>query len=136
MIESKCELLPIGEVEALLLEHEARIKKFQKRLADSPSIIVAQGYTSSINSYNSSSNNFNPQNQSNYSGNHGGFNRGDCYSYGGDDSDSGGGYSCGGNDFDRGGGHRGGGKGRGRYANFQCHVCFKFGPTVALCHFR
>ena len=45
MIESKCELLPIGEVKALLLEHEARIKKFQKRLADSPSIIVAQGYT-------------------------------------------------------------------------------------------
>ncbi|KAL5153431.1 hypothetical protein HKD37_19G052976 [Glycine soja] len=43
MIESKFEPLLIGEVEALLHTHEARMKKFQKHFADSPSINVAQG---------------------------------------------------------------------------------------------
>ena len=55
VIENKFEPLSIGEVEALLLAHEAHMKKFQKRFTDSPSINVAQGY-------NSSSNNFNSQN--------------------------------------------------------------------------
>ena len=49
MIESMFEPLSIGEVEALLLVHEARMKKFQKRFADSPSVNVAQVYNSSSN---------------------------------------------------------------------------------------
>ena len=53
VIESKFEPLPIGEVEALLLVHEARMKKFQKRFADSPLINVAQGYNSSSNNFSS-----------------------------------------------------------------------------------
>jgi len=93
VIKSKFEPLPIGEVEGLLLAHEARMKKFQKHFADSPSINVAEGYNSPSNSYNSSSNNFSSQNRSNYSGNRGDFNRGSGYSHGGSDSDRGGGYS-------------------------------------------
>lgn len=53
VIKSKFEPLPIGEVEALLLAHEARMKKFQKRFADSPLINVAQGYNSSSNNFSS-----------------------------------------------------------------------------------
>ena len=49
VIESMFEPLSIGEVEALLLVHEARMKKFQKRFADSPSVNVAQVYNSSSN---------------------------------------------------------------------------------------
>ena len=106
VIKSNFEPLPIGEVEMLLLVHEARMKKFQKRLVDSPLINVAQGYNSSSNSYSSSSNNFISQNRSNYSGNRGGGHRG-------------------------GGRDRGG-----RYANFQCQVCYKSGHTAAMYHYR
>ena len=55
---------------------------------------------------------------------------------GGNDFDCGGGYSWVGNGFGRGGGRGGGGRDRGHYANFQCQVCFKFGYTIAVCHFR
>ena len=92
MIKSKFEPLPIREVKALLLAHEARMKKFQKRFADSPSINVAQGY-------NSSSNNFSSQNWSNYSENCDDFNSGSGYSRRGSDSDRGGGYRYEGNGF-------------------------------------
>ena len=115
VIESKSKPLSIGEVKALLLSHETRMKKFHKHFANSPLFNVAQGY-------NSSSNNYNSQNRSNYPGNHGGFNHG-------------GGHSRGGNNFGRGGGCLGGGRGCDRYANFQCQVCFKFGHTTTVCHF-
>ena len=39
-----------------------------------------------------------------------------------------GGSGCGG-----GGGH---GRGGGRFANFQCQVCLKFGHTASVCHYR
>ena len=136
VIESKFEPLLIGEVEALQLTHEGSMKKFQKHFPDSSSINVAQGYNSSSNSYNSSSNDFSSQNRSNYSGNHGDFNRGSGYNRGGSDSDRGGGYNRGGNGFGCAGGCCGGSRGRGRYANFQYQRCFKFGHTIAVCHFR
>ena len=85
-------------------------------------INVAQGYISSSNSYNSSLNNSNSQNQSNYYGNRGVFNRG-------------GGYSCGSNDFGLGRGRHGGSRGRRCYANFQCQVYFKLGYITVVCHF-
>jgi len=52
VIESKFDPLPIHEVEALLLAHESRSQKFQKKLLESPSINVAQD-GSSYNSPNS-----------------------------------------------------------------------------------
>lgn len=62
VIESKFEPFLIGEVDALLLAHEACMKKIHKCFADSPLINVAQGYNSSLNSYNFSLSNFNSQN--------------------------------------------------------------------------
>ena len=62
VIESKFEPLLIGEVDALLLAHEACMKKIHKCFADSPLINVAQGYNSSLNSYKFSLSNFNSQN--------------------------------------------------------------------------
>ena len=36
----------------------------------------------------------------------------------------------------RGGGGFGRGRGGGRFANFQCQICLKFGHTANVCHFR
>jgi len=61
------------------------------------------------------------------------------YKTGGSRNACGRGGSCGAF-LDRGAGHGGGGFGRdrggGRFANFQCQICLKFGHTANVCHFR
>lgn len=126
VIQSKFETLPIAEVKALLLVHEARLNKFNKQsLFDSPSINYTQEHNKSFLSHgsdgytvsNKSVLQSDPKSFSNFRG---GFGRGGGFNnHGGD----------------RRGGTGGGGRVRGRFAIFQCQVCLKYGHTALVCHY-
>jgi len=135
VIESKFDPLPIHEVEALLLAHESRSQKFRKKLLESPSINVAQDGSN----YNSP-NNFRSQVQhfnNTYSVNRGAPGYTNSSNRTGNFDRITTAYNRGGGGFTRGTRGRGGnGRGRGRYANFQCQVCLKFGHTAVVCHYR
>ena len=51
VIESKFQPLPIEEVEALLLAHEARLLKFRRHTSESPSINLTQVSPNSSSSF-------------------------------------------------------------------------------------
>jgi len=122
IIESKFQPLPIEKVEALLLPHEAQLLKFQKHIFDSPLINLTQVNPNSSSSFgfdayvvsNKSSKQYDSDTFCGSFGRNGSFNRGDCRGGGGGD--------CG-----RGGGH---------FANFQCQVCYKYGHTTSVSHYR
>lgn len=110
IIESKFEPLLLEQVEALFLAHEVRLNKFTKQtLSDSPSINYSQAHRKSLAV---SSNDYSMPNKTNPES---------FLAFRG-------GSGCGG-----GGGH---GRGGGRFANFQCQVCLKFGHTASVCHYR
>ena len=108
VIESKKHSPSITEIEALLYGHETRLVCYNidTQVLSSPSLNYTQGYLHS-NSYKS--------------GDSGGY-RG---AYGHDNGGRG-------NPSDRGVGRNGSGKGRGggRFANFQCQICLKYGHTA------
>jgi len=114
MIESKKRMPSIAKIEALPYGHETRLVRYNRdtQMLASPSLNYTQGY-----SYGSS-----------YKGNDSGGSRGGY------------GRSNGGRNtsFDRGGGRGGSerGRGGGRFANFQCQICLKYGHTANVCHFR
>ena len=115
VIESKFQLLPIEEVEALLLAHEARLLRFRKHTSESPSIDLTQvnpNFSSLFGSDSYAASNKSSQQYHLFG--RGNFNRGS---------------RCGG-----GGGGRG--RGGGHFANFQCQVCYKYGHTASVCHYR
>lgn len=114
IIESEFKPLPIEQVEALLLAHEARLNKFTKQtLSGSPSINYSQTH------HKSSAYSFDVNTVPNKS-----FLQTDPESFptfrGG--SGRGGGFNC-------------GGGGVGHFANFQCQVCLKFGHIASVCHY-
>lgn len=111
VIESKFKLLPIAEVEALLLAHEAQLHKFDEWF-DPPSVNLTHAY--GADSY-PAQNKFQQPESENFAL-RGGFGRG--------------------GDHSRGGRHGGARGGSGHFANFQCQVCFKYGHTVSHCHYR
>ncbi|KAL2348427.1 hypothetical protein Fmac_002427 [Flemingia macrophylla] len=99
---------PIAEVEALILAHESRINRFHKQSL-SPSVNYTQGYTH--------------PNSSKIAISH--KSSGGCSSYGARGGDN--------------RGRRGGGTSRGcggRFANFQCQICLKYGHTTNICFYR
>ena len=115
VIESKFHPLPIEEVEALLLAHETQLLKFRKHTSKLPSINLTQVNPNSPSPFGSDSYAASNKSSQQYdSFGHGSFNRGD---------------RCGG-----GGGSRG--RGGGHFANFQCQVCYKYGHTASVCHYR
>ena len=114
MIESKKHTPSIAKMEVLLYGHETRLVRYNRdtQMLVSLSINYAQGY-----SYGSSSK------ATDSSGFRGSYDRGN----GGRNTS-----------FYRGGGCGGSGKGcsGGRFANFRCQICLKYGHTTNVCHFR
>ena len=113
-IESKKRTPSIAEIEALLYGHETRLVRYNRdtQLLVSLSINYTQGY-----SYESSSK---ANDSSSFRGSYGRGNGGRNAL------------------FDRGGGRGGSRKGHsgGRFANFQCLICLKYGHTANVFHFR
>ena len=109
VIESKKRTPSIAEIEALLYGHETCLVRYDADtlLLTSPSLNYTQGYSHS-SSYKS--------------GDSGGF-RG-VYGRG---TGGRGAFS------DRGGPGRG--RGGGKFVNFQCQICLKYGHTANVCHF-
>ena len=112
VIESKKHTPSIAEIEALLYGHEIRLVCYNRdtQVLSSPSLNYAQGYSHS-NSYKS------------------GDSGGSRGAYGHDNGGRG-------NPSERGVGRSGSGRGRGggRFANFQCQICLKYGHTINACH--
>ena len=115
VMESKFTTPPVAEVEALLLAHESRLARFTKQ-SFSPSVNYTQGYphptSSDIGTRSHSAVGFVRD----------GGGRGPNGARGGSNK-----------------GRRGGGPGRGRggrFANFQCQICLKYGHTANICFYR
>ena len=115
VIESKKCTPSIAEIEALLYGHETHLVRYNKeaQMLSSPSLNYTQGF-SHLNSYKSGD----------FGGSRGSFGRGSGHS---------GPSDCG---VGRNGGGSGRGRGNGRFANFQCQICLKYGHTANVCHFR
>jgi len=115
IIESKKHAPSIAEIEALLYDHETRLTRYNRdaQLVSSASLNYTQGYAQP-NTYK----------YSDFGGSQGSFGRS-----GGRDTFS-----------DRNPGHGSGVSSRscggGRFANFQCQICLKYGHTANVCHFR
>jgi len=108
VIESKFETPPVAEVKALLLAHESRANRFCKQ-SFSPSINYTQGYVLPNSNDTRTCNN------------------------------SSGGYGRGSEGRGNNGGRHGDGNGRGRggrFVNFQCQICLKYGHTTNICFYR
>ena len=114
IIESKKRTPSIAEIEALLYGYETHLVRYNRdtKMLALASLNYTQGY-----SYGSS-----------YKGNDFGGSRGAYGRSNGDRNTS----------FDQGGGCSGSkrGHGGGRFANFQCQICLKYGHTANMCHFR
>ena len=112
VIESKKRTPSIAEIKALLYGHETRLTRYNQdaQTINSASLNYTQGY-SHPNTYKNGGSQ-------------------DSYSHGG---------GCG-TFYDQSIGRGGGGPGRGssggRFANFQCQICFKYGYTANACHFK
>ena len=112
VIESKKRTPCIAEIKALLYGHETRLTRYNQdaQTINSASLNYTQGY-SHPNTYKNGGSQ-------------------DSYSHGG---------GCG-TFYDQSIGRGGGGPGRGssggRFANFQCQICFKYGYTANACHFK
>ncbi|RZB80750.1 N-terminal acetyltransferase B complex auxiliary subunit NAA25 isoform C [Glycine soja] len=114
VIESKKRMPSIAKIEAFLYGHETRLVRYNRdtQMLVSLSVNYTQGYSyGSLSKANDSSS---------FRGSYGRGNGGHNVS------------------FDRGGGCNGSGRGRGggRFANFQCQICLKYGHTANVCHFR
>ncbi|KAH1147514.1 hypothetical protein GYH30_042596 [Glycine max] len=115
VIESKKCTPSIAEIEALLYGHETCLVRYYKeaQMLSSPSLNCTQDYSHS-NSYK----------YGDFGGSRGSF---------GCDSGRSGPSN---HDAKRNGGGSGRGQGNGRFANFQCQICLKYGHTVNVCHFQ
>ena len=115
VIESKKRTPSLAEIEALLYGHETQLMRYTKE---------AQVMNSTSKNYTQGCLYPNAYKTGNSGGSRGAYGRGGCR---GAFPDHG---------VGRGGGSSSRGRGGGRFANFQCQICLKFGHTANVCHFQ